>query len=471
MPTRNPNVVLSPEEIASALRDRPHLTAQVVTIRDDKTLNPQRKLERITALIRGDAAPPVAVPKQISELEAAQAAWRPTSAQLDGARKAAAEFGQWAIAAEEIRPSKPVGRVWSNFGGEALERQSMLQHVDLIDARYLISLHQHGGVVPRWQHVPPAARINASNVWRLWGWQRMFSLGILVLSYPWLDNAHPDQQGEQLGRIVPILKHMLEFCGGEEYSVGVLWDYCSLPQPGRSPEEEARFQSGLASLMTWYAHPYTHVLLMAAPLPTGAAYTNTRPYDARGWCEVERRICAVSKCVHCMWDYSGYSPEALQGLEGMKLYDALRETLKTGRTPPLAPHQFAKRLRSKVESGHVSFSNASDLELVISMYERSFVGIFEHYREFDADGFFAAYAALEWGDAEAKQIATALEYAGKHCKQQQGGGGPSRSSGGSRGAGGGVSLRLEGNRFGSAGQQAIQKAVKAARALFSGVMF
>ena len=57
MPTRNPNVVLSPEEIASALRDRPHLTAQVVTIRDDKTLNPQRKLERITALIRGDAAP------------------------------------------------------------------------------------------------------------------------------------------------------------------------------------------------------------------------------------------------------------------------------------------------------------------------------------------------------------------------------------------------------------------------------
>ena len=207
MPTvkPKPNVVLSPEEIASALRDRPHLTAQVVTIRDDKALNPQRKLERITALIRGDAAPPVAVPKQISELEAAQAAWRPSSAQLDGARKAAAEFGQWAIAAEEIRPSKPLGRVWSNFGGEALERQSMLQHVDLIDARYLISLHQHGGVVPRWQHVPPAARINTSNVWRLWGYGAC-SLGILVLSYPY-GLCHPDQQGEQLGRIVPILKH------------------------------------------------------------------------------------------------------------------------------------------------------------------------------------------------------------------------------------------------------------------------
>ena len=28
---------------------------------------------------------------------------------------------------------------------------------------------------------------------------------------------------------------MLPFCGGDEFTVGVLWDYCSLPQPERSP--------------------------------------------------------------------------------------------------------------------------------------------------------------------------------------------------------------------------------------------
>ena len=185
----------------------------------------------------------------------------------------------------------------------------MLEHVDLVDARYLISLSEHSGVVPRWQDVPECARINRSNIWRLWGWERMFSLGILVLSYPWLDGEHPDKFGEQLGRIVPILRAMLEFSGGEEFTCAVLWDYCSLPQPGRTPAEDARFRAGLSSLMTWYAHPYTHVLLMTGPLPSGAgvAYTNTRRFEERGWTETERRTCAVSKCAHCMWDYGTLS--------------------------------------------------------------------------------------------------------------------------------------------------------------------
>jgi hypothetical protein len=36
---------------------------------------------------------------------------------------------------------------------------------------------------------------------------------------------------------------MLHSCGGDAFTVGVLWDYVSLPQPVRT---------------TWYAHPYTH---------------------------------------------------------------------------------------------------------------------------------------------------------------------------------------------------------------------
>ena len=99
-----------------------------------------------------------------------------------------------------------------------------------------------------------------------------------------------------LARVAPILKRMLPFCGGDEFTVGVLWDYMSLPQPVRSAQEAERFASGLRELMTWYAHPYTHVLLMTTELPAGAAYTNQRSYNERGWCEAERRTCAISKC-------------------------------------------------------------------------------------------------------------------------------------------------------------------------------
>ena len=330
----------------------------------------------------------------------------------------------------------------------------MLDHVDLIDARYLLALHEKGGVVPRWQHVPSTARINRASVWRLYNWERMFSLGILVLSYPWLDVAHPDQHGEQLARIAPILRHMLAFCGGDAFTVGVLWDYCSLPQPPRTDAEAARFRSGLAALMTWFAHPYTHVLLVTTPLPTGAAYTNVRPYDARGWCEVERRTCHVSKCVHTLWDLSGYAPAALEALSGMQLYDALRAQLKTGRAPPLTPTAFAKSLRARVERGELSFSSPTDLELVLEMYRHGFVHVFETYRAFDADGFFAAWAAMEWALPEARQVAAALSYASKHCRV--------RSE---------ISLRLEGNRFGREGQEAIEKAIKGGGKVFAGAVF
>ena len=188
-----------------------------------------------------------------------------------------------------------MGRMWASFGGEVNER-TMLEDVDLVDARYLVSLHEHAGVVPRWQDLPACARINRSNVWRLWGWERQFSLGIVVLSYPWLDFDHPDKLGEQLARVVPILNVMLNFCGGEEFTVGVLWDYCSLPQPKRTPAEDARFSSGIRSLMQWFAHPYTHVLLMTGSLPTGGSYTNIRPYDARDDGDRAQDVCHLQAC-------------------------------------------------------------------------------------------------------------------------------------------------------------------------------
>ena len=57
------------------------------------------------------------------------------------------------------------GDAYKRYGLRPLE--PLLENIDLIDAAYLIALGEAGGVVPRGQDVPAAARINAASVWRL----------------------------------------------------------------------------------------------------------------------------------------------------------------------------------------------------------------------------------------------------------------------------------------------------------------
>ena len=414
---------LSINEVQASIASRPELAARIAQVRQNPALDEQQRIEEIAHLLQAQSAgtstatpslptPPISNGAGPSDIERRQAAFSPTPEQKACMRAATEEQNARAAAAEAKRIFEPVGRTWHEFGGEALA--SMLECVTLVDARYLISLHEKGGILPKCQNLPPSARIDASNVWRLYGWERMFSLGVLVLSYPWLDFEHPDRQGEHLGRLVPVLRRMLPFAGGDQFTVGVLWDYAvrtrrrllapslaalpapwhslagssscarahtasaercspaqSLPQPPRSAQEAATFAGGLRSLMAWFAHPYTHVLLLSGPLPTGASYSNDRPYASRAWCEAEQRTCAISKCVHCLWDLRGLDLHALEGLGGMQAFDALRSQLKSGRLPPMAPPAFAKRLRHGVSSGELAFSEGGDLEAVIEMCNAS----------------------------------------------------------------------------------------------------
>jgi len=231
----------------------------------------------------------------------------------------------------------------------------------------------------------------------------------------------------------------------------------SLPQPIRSPAEALRFQKGLKALMSWYSHPYTHTLLLTTQLPTGGAYKSLRPYAERGWCETERRVSGVSKCTHCLWDLAGFAPERLVGLEGMHAFDELRSQLRGGRSPPLAPDRFAALVRHKVDAGELVFTAEADVEVVLQMYATGFVRVFDAYRRFDPQGFFAAFAGQGWGEAEAKQVAAALAYAAERCPK-------------GRTAQGGLSLRFEGNHFGPDGKRAIQRAVQSSRH-FESVIF
>ena len=132
--------------------------------------------------------------------------------------------------------------------------------------------------------------ITERNVWRLKLWNKSkpkYALGVLVLSYPWLDWFHPDRLGAQLRRLLPFLKAMLAEAKRDSphCTVGVMIDFLCLPQkPFATEEDGARFGVSLKAINAWYFHKYTTTLLVTNPPPEGADYSNTRLHRDRGWC-------------------------------------------------------------------------------------------------------------------------------------------------------------------------------------------
>ena len=115
-------------------------------------------------------------------------AFAPTEKQLEGQR-VAAEAIQAVV--EKIPPElkDQVGDKWNHRDCQGGALEELLHNTDLTDAQYLISLYEAGGILPRCQDVPAAAKINKKNIWRLsHAWDGMFaeySLPVLLWTYCW----------------------------------------------------------------------------------------------------------------------------------------------------------------------------------------------------------------------------------------------------------------------------------------------
>ena len=343
----------------------------------------------------------------------------PTEEQEKALANAAAAQEKVAAAADAATAEEKAkeGKACKWYGLRPLE--PLLASIDLIDAAYLIALGEAGGVVPRWQDVPAAARINAASVWRLRCWNGDFSLPVFVLSYPWLDRQHPDKHGATLRRILPILRACVEHAqkgvnsvtdkkfGSAHATVGVFWDYLSLPQrhvdgtDDRSAAERARFDRGLAQMAGLYAHPFTLVLSARIPIPDGD-YENTRPYEKRGWCLFELRTASIVKCDKCLWDLSLHE-------EGTAITFKECCGLRSTRPPLTSPEQMARELREK------KFTNDADIGVVASLYEQGFVRAFDTLLQY-SNLSSIYYSNLGWGTAQVPTLVAALEYAETHCR-------------------------------------------------------
>ena len=155
-------------------------------------------------------------------------------------------------------------------------------------------------------------------------------------------------------------------------------------------------------------HPFTPVLAVTTPLPTGADYTNKRPYHNRGWCFMEFHISSIVKDNELLWDLSLHT-------EGQAIsFGDCQELLKSSRKPFKSPELVARELREGVLDSTIAFTAAADVDVVVGLYQRGFVKAFETFRQTGGDQIY--YAGLGWGSEEAPILAEALKYAHEHCK-------------------------------------------------------
>ena len=147
--------------------------------------------------------------------------------------------------------------------------------------------------------------------------------------------------------------------------------------------------------------PPAHILALcrAQPLPTGD-YTNTQPYEGRGWCWME---CCASGLVKD--DGALIRLSKLTGEE--KGYTEVCKNGKSDRAPPRPPAPFADGLASDVERGVKKFTNKGDVGLVSGIYEEAFTKVMHAATQL-------LYDHLGWDDAAGVVLCEALRSAHAH---------------------------------------------------------
>lgn len=170
------------------------------------------------------------------------------------------------------------GVLWDQYDGRTIV--SLIEHTPLIDLEYLVALAEGGGIMPCGrQHVPAEALITEHNLWRLklWGKRRdKQSLGVLAISWAWLDWYHPDRDGAQLCRLLPFMKAMLASAKEDSphCTVGVMIDFLCLPQkPFATPEDSVRSSVSLKAISCWYFHKFAYTLLVSKAPAVGVNYS------------------------------------------------------------------------------------------------------------------------------------------------------------------------------------------------------
>jgi len=257
--------------------------------------------------------------------------------------------------------------------------------VALVKGSWLLQHSQvEGAVFPKRQDMPPEAFWEPEELMVADSVRRGYE--IVAISHCWMSREHPDPHGDQLRTLGQFIEAWSDSLPGLLPSrVALFFDWCSLHQEPRSPEEEELFKRALASSELWFAHKVTYVWQLTK------VQSGMIPYQKRGWPIFEEACSAIWSSVPgqlldlAIVQFGAHCP---RGKEATR-------ACATKRRPPLAPHALAQALAG------CEFSHPEDLEVLLSCYELAFRAITGSFERLDFRG-------LGWGDAEASILSESL---------------------------------------------------------------
>jgi hypothetical protein len=245
----------------------------------------------------------------------------------------------------------------------------------------------------------------------------------VAISHCWLSPEHPDPDGYHLRLLAQLLDRRVAYIGPDS-GVAIFFDYCSLYQKERTEDEEEVFTESLKWCELWYAHEHTEKWLLTS-VPNPAHGLSEPWWSTRGWMSFERSVAELVAIEgvgsrNSLLDIGlATNDDALSILEWPEIAKRCRFLQK----PPLVPEAFASNLATK------NFSEPLDIDLLKRKYNETFEGVM-------ASTQLLVFCDLEWGDAEAAELAIGL----MRCQVLR-------------------KIELEGNTIGDAGVGSIMEAL------------
>lgn len=256
----------------------------------------------------------------------------------------------------------------------------------LVRGMWMVKQARQGAVLQRRQEVALEA---------FWPFDSLFTLDgkmtkrVAAISYAWLTNLHPDPEG----KFLQIMGRVLQYVVGAFGDSAIFFDWCSLFQESRTPEQLASFKRSLHWILIWYVHADVIKLLFTSSPPG----VDIRPYSERGWPTFE---VALSKLIT--------PPELVLdlGLYDEKLcldFESTCKFCKAPQEPPLNIQGFASELKTK------AFTVPEDYGFLERKYSDAFMAWIGGVEELTASN-------LGWGDEDAAKFCSAIQHCCKLSK-------------------------------------------------------
>lgn len=281
------------------------------------------------------------------------------------------------------KAQKPIPRLDHYSSAESIFEAVSNNDVALLKASWLVELAQvRGGVLGKRQELPPEAHWKGKELFHPNG--SMYRI-LAAVSHVWLTKDHPDPDGRNLSRVAEVLSLLMPVFG----DFALYWDWASLYQEPRGPEEQLAFERSLQDASLWWMHTRILKLLLTTEPPGYSA----QPYGDRGWPTFEREVSFMVTPANMVLDLALFG-EACQD------HKSTIDTCKANRPPPTTPKHFSLRLGKK------RFAHDADRGLVNRLYQECFMSWISGIEELNFQGH-------NFNDEQITQLAAAVRHCGR----------------------------------------------------------